>query len=51
MLDTVHRGGVAFITALGISVLGQKQVLGFWEGATENNDICKELLSDLEVRG
>lgn len=51
MLDTVHRGGVAFITALGISILGQKQVLGFWEGATENNDICKELLSDLEFRG
>jgi transposase-like protein len=51
MLDTVHRGGVAFITALGISVQGQKMVLGFWEGATENSDICKELLSDLEMRG
>ena len=51
MLDTVHRGGVAFITALGISTLGQKMVLGYWEGATENHDICKELLSDLEDRG
>jgi transposase-like protein len=51
MLDTVHRGGVAFITALGISTLGQKKVLGFWEGATENSDICKELLGDLERRG
>ncbi len=51
MLDTVHRGGVAFITALGISTEGRKMVLGYWEGATENNDICKELLSDLENRG
>lgn len=51
MLDTVHRGGVAFITALGISTKGKKKVLGFWEGATENSDICKELLADLEGRG
>jgi transposase-like protein len=51
MMDTVHRGGVAFITALGISTKGKKKVLGFWEGATENSDICKELLADLERRG
>lgn len=51
MLDTVHRGGVAFITALGIATTGQKMVLGYWEGATENSDICKELFSDLEDRG
>jgi transposase-like protein len=51
MLDTVHRGGVAFITALGISAEGHKKVLGYWEGATENNEICKELLADLENRG
>ncbi len=25
--------------------------LGFWEGATENHDICEELLSDMERRG
>jgi putative transposase len=50
MLDTVHRGGVAFITALGISTAGKKMVLGYWEGATENSDICKELLADLERR-
>lgn len=51
ILDTVHRGGVAFITALGISTLGKKMVLGFWEGATENAEICNELLADLERRG
>ena len=50
-LDTVHRGGVAFITALGISVAGKKMVLGFWEGATENSEVCTELMADLERRG
>lgn len=50
-LDTVHRGGQAFIVALGIDVLGEKRSLGFWEGATENHDICTELLADLERRG
>lgn len=51
LLDTVHRGGVAFIVALGIDVLGKKKVLGFWEGATENAEITKELLAKLEQRG
>ena len=50
-LDTVHRGGKAFIVALGISLEGHKRNLGFWEGATENNEICKELMADLEKRG
>lgn len=50
-MDTVHRGGKAFIVALGIDLEGKKKNLGFWEGATENNEICKELLSDLEQRG
>ena len=30
---------------------GRKRVLGFWEGATENHEVCQELLSDLERRG
>ena len=50
LLDTVHRGGVAFIVALGISKHGQKQVLGFWEGATENSTITLKLFEDLERR-
>ncbi len=25
--------------------------LGFWQGATENHEICEELLGDLERRG
>lgn len=51
VLDTVHRGGTAFITAVGVDGPGKKWVLGFWEGATENHAICQALLSDLESRG
>ena len=50
-LDTVHRGGQAFVVALGIDLEGIKVPLGFWEGATENHEICEELLADLERRG
>lgn len=51
MLDTIHRGGAAFVVALGIDVEGDKYPLGFWEGATENADISEELLGDMERRG
>lgn len=50
-LDTIHRGGEAFIIALGLDVSGRKRVLGFWQGATENHEICEALLSELESRG
>jgi transposase-like protein len=39
------------MVSLGIDLEGKKQVLGFWEGATENNEVCQELFSDLERRG
>jgi transposase-like protein len=50
-LDTVHRGGQAFVVALGINIEGTKSPLGFWEGATENHEICRELFEDMERRG
>lgn len=50
LLDTIHRGGSAFIVALGVDVFGEKHPLGFWEGATENAEICEELFGDLERR-
>jgi len=50
-LDTLHRGGEAFIVALGIDLEGHKRVLGFWQGATENHEICEALLGDLDSRG
>lgn len=49
-IDTINRAGAAFMVSLGIDLEGNKQVLGFWEGATENNEVCKELFSDLERR-
>jgi len=49
--DTVHRGGKAFVVALGLDVQGQKRALGFWEGASDNAEIAQALLSDLEQRG
>lgn len=50
-IDTIHRGGEAFMVSLGIDVEGRKKVLGFWEGATENHEICEGLLADMERRG
>lgn len=50
-IDTVHRGKEAFMVALGIDTEGHKHALGFWQGATENHDICEELLADMEQRG
>lgn len=50
-IDTINRGGEAFMVCLGIDVDGVKRVLGFWQGATENHVLCEELLSDIERRG
>lgn len=50
-LDTIHRGGEAFLIALGVDLGGQKRGLGFWQGASENHEIGQELLADLERRG
>ena len=38
------QGGQAFVVALGVDLEGKKLPLGFWEGATENHEICEELL-------
>lgn len=50
-LDTVHRGGEAFVVALGVDIHGTKRGLGFWQGATENKDVARALFWDLENRG
>ena len=50
-LDTIHRGGEAFLVALGVDTQGNKQALGFWQGSSENHAICEELFQDLERRG
>jgi len=50
-LDTIHRGQEAFLVALGINLNGEKMALGFWQGSSENHEICKELFTELESRG
>ena len=39
------------MVALGIDGDGRKHALGFWQGATENHEICAELITDMEKRG
>lgn len=50
-LDTIHRGGEAFLVALGVDVSGEKMAVGFWQGSSENHEICEALFTDLERRG
>lgn len=50
-LDGYHIGSTVFIVGLLIDSHGKKHVLGFWEGATENHEICIELFNHLEDRG
>ncbi len=50
-LDTIHRGGEAFLVALGVDLSGKKMALGFWQGSSENHEICEALFRDLERRG
>ncbi len=50
-LDGYHIGAAVFIVGLLVDGEGKKHVLGFWEGATENHEICIELFNNLENRG
>lgn len=50
-LDGYHIGSNVFIVGLLVDTHGKKHVLGFWEGATENHEICIELFNNLEDRG
>jgi len=49
-IDTIHRGGLAFVVALGLDAMGKKRTLGFWEGASENAETALALLADLDER-
>lgn len=50
-LDGVHMGEHCTIAALGVTDAGEKQVLGLWEGATENEVVCRAAVEDLAARG
>ena len=51
LIDGIGFQDYLFIVALGVDSSGAKEVLGMWQGATENAEICKELLQDLVARG
>lgn len=51
MLDGIELGEHVVVIALGVDAEGRKQVLGLWEGATENAAVCKALLADVVERG
>ena len=51
MIDGTCFANQQVIVALGITLQGQKIVLGLRQGATENATVVKQLLSDLQDRG
>ncbi len=51
LIDSKEVGGQTLVVALGIEITGEKQVLGLWQGATENTTVAKALLEDLVARG
>ncbi|RME66024.1 MAG: IS256 family transposase, partial [Nitrospirae bacterium] len=50
-IDGIEIKGHLIVVALGIDMDGKKHVLGLWQGATENIEVCLGLLDDLERRG
>ena len=51
MIDGIHLGDHLVVIAVGIASDGEKHVLGFWEGSTENAAVCSSLLTNLVERG
>jgi putative transposase len=51
MIDGTPYAGQMMVVALGITEAGTKHMLGLRQGATENAQVCKELLESLRDRG
>ena len=51
LLDGVEVKQQHLVTALGIDEMGRKTILGFHQGASENQAACDGLFSDLASRG
>lgn len=51
MIDGVGFHEHLLIVALGVLADGRKRIVGLWQGATENAQLCKDLLADLVDRG
>jgi transposase-like protein len=50
-IDGIEFKGQLLVVAIGLDKDGRKHVLGLWQGATENQAICMNLLEDLARRG
>lgn len=50
-IDGVEYADTTMVVALGLTDDGQKRILGFREGASENAEVCKSLIDDLCERG
>jgi transposase-like protein len=51
MVDGLHFHEHLILILLGIDETGEKHLLGFREGTTENETVCRELLADAVARG
>ena len=51
LIDGIVIDKHVVVLAIGIDHEGDKHVLGFWEGATENTATCQALLENLMKRG
>ena len=51
LIDGKQFHDFTLIVALGLDIEGRKHVLGLWPGATENSQVCVQLLDELIERG
>jgi transposase-like protein len=50
-IDGIEFKGHLLIVAMGLDKDGRKHILGLCQGATENAEVCKSLLEDMDRRG
>jgi transposase-like protein len=50
-IDGIEFKGHLLVVAMGLDKDGRKHILGLCQGATENAEVCKSLLEDMDRRG
>jgi len=51
IIDGIEFRGHLVVVSVGVDSSGRKHILGLWEGATENAEVCTALLQDIVARG
>lgn len=51
LIDGVHLDDSVYLVAFGVETSGNKAIIGFREGSTENANLCVALLEDMVRRG